>query len=142
MPDIALWCIAPPVTTRPAPTPKPGEWRFCVTTLNGRRYYAIEHHNHGGPREGWLGATARYELTAQQMEQNLDALIVAFQAKEAAAAQEPAAADTRPSWERDPVLRAAMIVRLNAIIRQSTEHGEVQNAMALYKKLTGADWRM
>jgi hypothetical protein len=139
MPDAALWCITPPVTQAPPERQIPGEWRFCVTTFNGKRSYAIEHYTNGGSRDA-LGSTARYDLTAQQMGQDLDTLIAAFKAQEAAAAT--SAPDNRPSWERDPALRAAMIARLDAIIRQSRERGEVENAMAAYKRLTGADWRM
>jgi hypothetical protein len=140
MPDAALWCITPPVTQAPPERQRPGEWRFCVTTFNGKRFYWIEHHRHGGSRDA-LGSTARYDLTAQQMGQTLDTLIAAFKAQAAAAAASPAP-DNRPSWERDPALRAAMIARLDAIIRQSREWGEVENAMTAYKRLTGADWRM
>lgn len=132
-----LWCIPKPLVK---PTPgKPGEWRFCVTTINGRRHYAIEHHAMGGTKEPFLGSTVRYDLTAEQMTQDLDTLIAAFKAKEAAEAA-PSAPDARPSWERDPALKAKMVERVAATIRQSHEKGERDNARALYRKLTGTDF--
>jgi hypothetical protein len=131
-----LWCITPPLTRHRMKPDAPGTWRFCVTTINGRRHYAIEHHGHGGTKEAFLGSAVRYDLTPEQMGQSLDGLIAAFKAKEAA----EAAPDTRPSWERDPVLKAKMVERVALTIVQSHEKGERDNARALYKRLTGEDF--
>ena len=133
--DSPLWCIPKPLVK---PTPgKPGEWRFCVTTINGRRSFWIEHHNLGGTKEAMLGTTIRYDLTAEQMHQDLDALIAAFKAKEV---QDTAPADNRPSWERDPKLKAKMVERVALTILQSNEKGERDNARSLYRKLTGKEF--
>lgn len=126
-----LWCIPKPLKKI---TPPPRVWRFCEVTLNGKKSYSIEHHEHGKSKEPTLGTTVRYELTPEQQEMSLDVLTKLF--------KEKMVPPNTPSWDRDPVLRAKMIEAIARTIVESNEQGERDNARAVYKKLTGKEFTL
>ena len=105
--------------------------RLLIHTMNGRRFFSLippgEFTNSG------LGTYSIHELKDGLETKSIDELVRLFTAA-------PDAKPKRRAWETDPALRLAMINRLAAIIQQSTETGERENAKALYKRLTGQDW--
>jgi len=109
--------------------------KFCVNTVNGKKFYNIELHDHGGSREPTLGSTQRFPLTDDQLEISLDDLIKIFTNKDNE--------ENMPSWEKDPALKAAMIARIAVIITQlKDDDGTKDVARRQYKRLTGVDFKM
>lgn len=104
--------------------------RFCVTTLNGKEYFSMEHHDHGDSKEPRLGTMKRFPLSEEQASLGLGKLISLYKA--AALAAE----------EKEKALKSEMIDFLRNTITKSREENEVQLALQQYKKLTGVEFRL
>lgn len=133
-----VWCIGKPLTKPPAHDWR--DWLFCVRKFNGADHHSLVHRDYTRTHEAYLGTKTFYAIPEARTHMSLGEMIAAFKAEQAKPGAPPA--DDRPSWERDPKLRAAMIDRLSKIIVQSHEEGERSNARTMYRKLTGKEFAL
>lgn len=110
--------------------------RLLIHIMNGKRYFSLI--PPGDFTKSGLGSYSIHELKDGLETMSLDEIIKAF----GALPPVNSSGSKRPSWETDPALRLAMLERLNAIIRQSTEQGERNNAKDAFKRLSGKDWTL